>query len=77
MGVNWGDLSAVFVAGLGVTVIVVVMFSLGIAAWSHATATAPGAARTPHQRLAAAVALLCFAACLAVAGYGIDVIVPG
>ncbi|MDI5964395.1 hypothetical protein POF50_006720 [Streptomyces sp. SL13] len=75
MDIHWGALGTVLVAALGVTVGVVVLFSLGVAAWSRATATAP--AQGLRGRPAGAVALLCFAACLAVAGYAIDVIVPG
>ncbi len=74
MDIKWGDLGSVLVAALGVTVVVVVLFSIGIAAWERATAGE--APRDGRARLAGAAALLCFAGCLAVAGYAIDVIVP-
>jgi hypothetical protein len=79
MGVRWGDLAGVFVVSLGVTVVVVVMFSLGVAAWARAGCDGPRrvAPRTARERAAAVLALLCFASCLAVAGYAIDLIVPG
>lgn len=70
MSIRWGDLGAVLVAALGATVLVVLLFSLGVAAWSRA---AEAARPSPGPRIAA---VLCFAACLAVAGYAIDVIVP-
>ncbi|MGW2331374.1 hypothetical protein ACWC5C_37230 [Streptomyces sp. NPDC001700] len=79
MDVEWGILGGVFGVSLGITVVVVVMFSLGIAAWARASGETPGG-RAPVRgrgKGAAAVAVVCFAACLAVAGYGIDLIVPG
>ncbi len=79
MDVKWGNLGEVFVVSLGVTVVVVVMFALGIAAWARAGTGGlrPDPPRTRPERLAVGVAALCFAVCLAVAAYGIDVIVPG
>ncbi|MGW3012085.1 hypothetical protein ACWC9R_25115 [Streptomyces sp. NPDC001219] len=79
MDIDWGTLAGVFGASLGITVVVVVMFSLGLAAWGRAGRGEPGpeAPRGRHQKMATATALLCFAACLAVAAYGIDMIVPG
>ncbi|MFD7503218.1 hypothetical protein [Streptomyces sp. NPDC059850] len=92
MDVEWGILGGVFGVSLGITVVVVVMFSLGIAAWARASGETPGAGdldgRAPDRgwaaaptrgrgKGAAAVAVVCFAACLAVAAYGIDLIVPG
>ena len=91
MDIEWGTLGGVFGVSLGITVVVVVMFSLGIAAWARAGGE-PRTARAPHrgpphrgralprrgrERWAVAVAAVCFAACLAVAGYGIDLIIPG
>ncbi|MGY5136822.1 hypothetical protein ACWGJW_31285, partial [Streptomyces nigrescens] len=69
----------VFGVSLGITVVVVVMFSLGLAAWARAGhgEPAPDVPRGRHQKVATAAAVLCFAACLAVAAYGIDLIVPG
>lgn len=83
MGVKWGSLTDVLVASLGITILVVVMFSLGIVAWARSGADdgprrgARAVPRGGRQKAAFVVAGLCFAACLAVAAYGIDVIVPG
>ncbi|MFD8542682.1 hypothetical protein [Streptomyces sp. NPDC059649] len=59
--------------------VVVVMFALGLAAWARAghEEPAPDVSRGGHQKVAVVTAVLCFAACLAVADYGIDLIVPG
>ncbi|MEU4892791.1 hypothetical protein AB0B12_10420 [Streptomyces sp. NPDC044780] len=89
MGTTWGTIGGVFGVSLGVTVLVVVMFSLGVAAWARAGGGAPrhgahrdgshrhGAHGGRSERVAAAAAVACFAACLATAAYGIDLIVPG
>ncbi|MEU8827670.1 hypothetical protein [Streptomyces sp. NPDC048636] len=84
MDIEWSSLVGVLVASFGVTVVVVVMFSLGIAAWSRADTYAErtGATRRalPHRgpgTVSAAISVVCFAACLAVAAYGIDLIIPG
>ncbi|MDX3235149.1 hypothetical protein PV392_05535 [Streptomyces sp. ME03-5709C] len=78
MKIEWGSLGAVFGASLGITIAVVVMFSLGVAAWARAgDGPREGQSRDRQEKAALAVAVLCFAACLAVAAYGIDVIVPG
>ncbi|QKV96688.1 hypothetical protein HUT19_37470 [Streptomyces sp. NA02950] len=94
MDIEWGSLGGVLGVSLGITVAVVVLFSLGIAAWSRTETygerasatrsgvTRPGATRRGvlHRRpgtVAAATAAVCFAACLAVAAYGIDLIIPG
>ncbi|MFF7654023.1 hypothetical protein ACFZCY_30040 [Streptomyces sp. NPDC007983] len=82
MDVEWGILGGVFGVSLGITIVVVVMFSLGIAAWARA-AGEPRLGGSAHrgrrgrEKPALAVAVVCIAACLAVAGYGIDLIVPG
>ncbi|MFF3544126.1 hypothetical protein [Streptomyces platensis] len=79
MDINWGTLTGVFAVSLGITAVVVVMFSLGLAAWARAGHGEP-AAHTPrgrHQKSATATAVLCFASCLAVAAYGIALIVTG
>lgn len=79
MDVQWSSLGEVLATSLGATVAVVVMFSLGIVARARA---GPGGVRRPvprtrPERLALAVAALCFAGCLATAAYGIGLIVPG
>ncbi|MFD8325640.1 hypothetical protein [Streptomyces lydicus] len=79
MDINWGALAGVFGVSLGVTVVVVVMFSLGLAAWARAGHGQPASdvPRGRQQKMAASAAVLCFASCLAVAAYGISLIVPG
>ncbi|WUD71919.1 hypothetical protein OG937_09550 [Streptomyces sp. NBC_00510] len=79
MDIPWGNLGSVFGASLGITIALVVMFSLGVAAWGRAGGGGPrdGQPRDAQEKTALAVAALCFAACLAVAAYGIDLIVPG
>jgi hypothetical protein len=79
MDVRWGNLADVVVVSLGVTVAVVVLFSLGVAAWSRSgtAGVRHGSPRTGQERLATVVAVLCFGVCLAIAGYGIRIIVPG
>ncbi|MCF3148459.1 hypothetical protein, partial [Streptomyces platensis] len=67
MDINWGTLTSVFAVSLGITAVVVVMFSLGLTAWSRTghgdpTSHPPG---LRHQKTAMATALLCFASCLA------------
>lgn len=79
MDIDWGALAGVIGVSFAVTVVVVVMFSLGLAAWDRAGhgKPAPDVPRGRQQKVAAATAVLCFAACLAVAAYGIGLIVPG
>ncbi|GGZ86881.1 hypothetical protein [Streptomyces bluensis] len=75
MGIKWDSLVDVSLASFGVTIAVVVLFSLGIAAWSRADGLSGDSAAAGGTARVAAV--LCFAACLAVAAFGIDIIVPG
>ncbi|MFJ6790978.1 hypothetical protein ACWDBF_11360 [Streptomyces angustmyceticus] len=79
MKIDWGALAGVVGVSLGVTVVVIVMFSLGLAAWDRAGhgEPAPDVPRGRPQKVAAATAVLCFAASLTVAAYGIDLIIPG
>ncbi|MFI0771105.1 hypothetical protein ACH4TQ_40395 [Streptomyces sp. NPDC021218] len=79
MGTTWGTIGGVFGVSLGVTVLVVVMFSLGVAAWARAGGgvLCHGARRGRSDTVAAGAAVVCFAACLAIAAYGIDLIIPG
>ncbi|MEU5534447.1 hypothetical protein [Streptomyces sp. NPDC020362] len=73
MEIHWSAFGSVFGVSLGVTLLTVVLFSLGIAAWPDGTDgdRAQGANRS--ARIAAAV--LCTCACLAVAVYGLTLIV--
>lgn len=73
MEIKWAALGQVFVVSLAVSVVVVVVFSLGVLSMS--------ARQLAQERQAAgggalAAAVLCFAACAAVVGYGIYLIVP-
>ncbi|MCK2217003.1 hypothetical protein MF672_024885 [Actinomadura sp. ATCC 31491] len=73
MDVKWSALGQVLVVSLAVSVVVVVVFSLGV--------TALSARRTVRETGsggagALAAATLCFAACAAVVLYGIYLIVP-
>ncbi|MFD3455251.1 hypothetical protein ACFWVC_24125 [Streptomyces sp. NPDC058691] len=82
MHIKWGSLGSVFGASLGITIVVVVMFSLGIAAWGRAGGGSEDTTRAEethgvHRKVALGSAALCFAACLAVAAYGIELIIPG
>ncbi|MFF4399754.1 hypothetical protein [Streptomyces sp. NPDC001480] len=74
MNIHWGGLVTVFGVSLGITLLTVVLFSLGVAAWPSGD---DGERALDANRPAAAAALLCFAACLAVAGYGLALIVGG
>ncbi|MFF4014288.1 hypothetical protein [Streptomyces sp. NPDC001843] len=85
MHIKWDSLGAVSLASFGATLAVVVLFSLGIAAWSRAGDLRGGSSEGGlHEgssggvqaRVATGAAVLCFATCLAVAAYGIDLIVP-
>ncbi len=79
MDVDWGSLGEVVVISLAVTVVVVVVFSLGVAAWARGGEgeAHPATPRSTARRTAFGAAALCFAACLAVAAYGIHLIVSG
>ncbi|MFG2123800.1 hypothetical protein [Streptomyces sp. NPDC048710] len=75
MDIDWSAFGGVFGVSLGITLLTVVLFSLGIAAWPGGT----GEERTrrANRPIGTAVAVLCFCACLAVAAYGIALIVGG
>ncbi|MCS0605114.1 hypothetical protein NX794_28465 [Streptomyces sp. LP11] len=72
MHVDWPALARVAAVSLGVTVAVVVVFTLGVLGLSH-TPTDTDPTPTVAGRTQAA---LCFLACGAVVGYGIYLIVP-
>lgn len=76
MDIKWSSLGEVALASFGITVVVVVMFSLGVVAWNRMGALRGGGPVGRRDRVAGGAAVLCFAACLAVAAYGIDVIIP-
>jgi hypothetical protein len=72
MGVNWGELGQVFVAAVVAAVLVVGLFSVGVIGLSQqATAKENGQSGTgPFTG-----AVICFALCVAIVGYGIYVMV--
>lgn len=72
MHIDWSALARVAAVSLGVTVVVVVVFTLGVLGLSHAADRRTGPATT----LARVQAGLCFLACAVVVGYGIYLIVP-
>ncbi|MEU6548945.1 hypothetical protein ABZ915_01490 [Streptomyces sp. NPDC046915] len=72
MNIHWGLLGTVFGVSLGITLLTVVLFSLGVAAWPRGDA---GERALGGRPAAAVAAVLCFAACLAVAAYGLALIV--
>lgn len=71
MFVNWADLGKVFGATVGAGVVLMTLFSLGIVGLSRqATAKESGGAGTgPYVG-----AIVCFALCIAIVGYGIFLI---
>jgi hypothetical protein len=74
MTVDWSALGVVFAVSLGVVLGVVVLFSLGVRGLS-----ARGAARElgGSATVPTVVAWSCFAACAAVVGFGIYLVVAG
>ncbi|MEU9991432.1 hypothetical protein AB0E10_32440 [Streptomyces sp. NPDC048045] len=73
MDIHWSTFGGVFGVSLGVTLLTVVLFSLGIAAWPDGGGQ--GRARGGHRATRTAAAALCICACLAVAAYGLSLIV--
>jgi|GEM_PF-1230961 len=85
MTVNWSALGSTAAVSLLLTVAVVVLFSLGVAALSRrpaeastdASAATPAAPAAPRGPLALPAATLCFAVCAAAVGYGLYLIAAG
>jgi len=76
MHIKWGALGEVFLVGLGVTVVVVVLFSFGVNALSaRAEALEGGSESSRGAGPATAAAVLCFGICVLVVAYGIYLIV--
>ncbi|MFI9807397.1 hypothetical protein ACIHEJ_24055 [Streptomyces sp. NPDC052301] len=71
MHVDWSALGRVAAVSLGVTVAVVVVFTLGVLGLAR-----PGPTRSDTSALGRTQAALCFLACAAVVAYGIFLIVP-
>lgn len=72
MGINWGELGQVFVATVVAAVLVIGLFSFGVIGLSQQeTAKESGQSGTgPFTG-----AVICFALCVAIVGFGIYVIV--
>jgi hypothetical protein len=79
MSIKWGSLGEVFLVGLGVTVAVVVLFSLGVNALAARAAAldaaSDGSAAGRGVGASTAIAVLCFGVCVLVVAYGIYLIV--
>lgn len=75
MDIKWDALGEVAVVSVAVGVAIVVIFAVGVLAWSTGGHAEPG---TPVRggTLANAAAGLCFLACVLIALYGIYLIVP-
>ncbi|MBL1085433.1 hypothetical protein JK359_26290 [Streptomyces actinomycinicus] len=71
MHVDWSALGQVAAVSLGVTLAVVVVFTLGVLGLSRAEGSGTGGSAVGRAQAA-----LCFLACAAVVGYGIWLIVP-
>jgi hypothetical protein len=69
MHINWSGLGEVFVVALAAGVGIVVLFSLGIMSLGRRAEGGGSAA------VSTTVAYVCFAACLAIVGYGIYLVV--
>jgi hypothetical protein len=74
MNINWGAFGTVFLVSFGAGVIVIVLFSLGVASMTPRAAAGEGAS-TPRGPLSRWAAGLCFLACAAVLAYGLYIIV--
>jgi len=70
--INWGSLGLVFVVALASVVVLTSLFSFGVVGLSHRDA-ARESGDSGTGPLAGAV--VCFAACAAIVGYGIYLIV--
>ncbi|MFD7607296.1 hypothetical protein ACFXMT_39045 [Streptomyces mirabilis] len=82
MDIHWAALGGVFGVSLGITLLTVVLFSLGVAAQPRGDGGGHGGDHGGERsrganRTATAAALLCFGACLAVAVYGLTLIIGG
>ncbi|MFI7632770.1 hypothetical protein [Nonomuraea sp. NPDC049400] len=74
MDIKWAALGQVFAVSLAVSVVIVLVFSLGVLAVAARQSAQEQGTGSGARGLAAAV--LCFAACAAVVLYGIYLIVP-
>jgi hypothetical protein len=83
MNITWSSLGEVALVSLAVSVGVVVIFTIGVLAWSSLprpeTTEHDGAGQSgagPNPAVLRAAAGLCFFACALIVGYGIYLIVP-
>ena len=74
MDLDWSALGQVTAVSIGVTVVMVVVFALGVLGLARYEGARDGAGGT--SSLGMAQAGLCFLACAAVVAYGIYLIVP-
>ncbi|MER5532665.1 hypothetical protein [Streptomyces mirabilis] len=78
MDIHWAALGDVIGVSLGITLLTVVLFSLGVAAQPRGDGAGHDSERSRGaNRTATAAAVLCFGACLAVAIYGLTLIIGG
>lgn len=79
MNIDWSGLGEVFGIAFGATVVVVVLFSLGITAFARRQPSTDedGTTAAPASTSAGplVVAVLCFLVCAAVVGYGLYLII--
>jgi hypothetical protein len=74
MDIKWSALAEVALVSFGVGVGIVVIFAVGVLAWSPGSGENGAGAR--GGALGNAAAGLCFLACALIAAYGIYLIVP-
>jgi hypothetical protein len=75
MGIKWDALGEVFVVGVGATVVVVVLYSLGANAVAARTQALEAGSDGGSAGTATAVAALCFGVCTLIVAYGLYLIV--
>ncbi len=78
MNIKWSALAEVAVVSLGVGVAIVVVFAVGVLAWSlrAETGTDTGEPGAPNGSLLTVAGGFCFLACALIVAYGIYLIVP-
>ncbi|WP_433180729.1 hypothetical protein [Actinoallomurus sp. CA-150999] len=76
MDIKWNALGEVAAVAFAVGVAIVVIFAVGILAWSSRSPEGAHHGRGESTTLATVGAGLCFLACAVIVGYGIYLIVP-
>jgi hypothetical protein len=74
MSIKWGALGEVAAVSAAVGIAIVVIFAVGVLAWSSAASESDR--RNGGGRLPNVAAGLCFLACALIAAYGIYLIIP-